>query len=236
MVYIPFASLLGLQAALEPLVFKQSAPEPVAELASIAAVPFVNPTIGGGSLLDHDSGGLGEPLNVIISGLSSPWVLSDGGFLHFANAIGFGIECFGAHLGAPQTANLGDGHGWVNQTIELRNDYGNADIGSCWESLAGGNHLRLFRQNGPSAPTNALFLAVSEEENVFEGHNIAPDGYDVGRESLVKSALRLKKYKGVKYHVTLENITGLIPPGSNGVNHGIPIDGVVALLTVTISK
>lgn len=69
------------------------------------------------------------------------------------------IECFGAHLGAPQTANLGDGHGWVNQTIELRNDYGNDIIGTCWESLVGGSHLRLFRQNGPSADTGALFLA-----------------------------------------------------------------------------
>jgi hypothetical protein len=70
-----------------------------------------------------------------------------------------GKECFGAHLGAPQTANLGDGNGWVNQTFELRNDYGNPDIGTCWESLVGGNHLRLWRQNGPKAHTNALFLA-----------------------------------------------------------------------------
>ena len=70
-----------------------------------------------------------------------------------------GKECFGAHLGAPQTANLGDGNGWVNQTMELRNDYGNPDIGTCWESLIGGNHLRMWRQSGPSADTNALFLA-----------------------------------------------------------------------------
>jgi hypothetical protein len=42
-------------------VFEQSAPE----TASIAAVDFVDPRSGGGSLLDHDSGsGLGEPLNV----------------------------------------------------------------------------------------------------------------------------------------------------------------------------
>ena len=68
-------------------------------------------------------------------------------------------ECFGAHLGAPQTANLGDGHGWLNQTIELRNDYGNPDIGTCWESLVGGNHLRYWHQTGPSANSGALFLA-----------------------------------------------------------------------------
>ena len=59
----------------------------------------------------------------------------------------------------PQTANLGDGNGSMNQTMELRNDYGNPDIGACWESLVGGNHLRMWRQSGPKAHTNALFLA-----------------------------------------------------------------------------
>jgi hypothetical protein len=59
--HIPFASLLGLQAALEPFVHKQRAPE----VAFIDGVDFVDPRPGGGSLLDHDSGsGLGEPLNV----------------------------------------------------------------------------------------------------------------------------------------------------------------------------
>ena len=43
--------------------------------------------------------------------------------------------------------------------MELRNDYGNPDIGTCWESLVGGNHLRMWRQNGPNANTGALFLA-----------------------------------------------------------------------------
>jgi len=233
MVYIPFVSLLGLQGALNPFASK---PEPavVLEPASINA-PFFNPKLGGGSLLNHDSGGKGEPLNVIISGLSSPWVLSDGGFLHFANAIGFDIECFGAHLGAPQSANLGDGHGWVNQTLELRNDYGNPIIGTCWESLVGGNHLRMYRQNGPNANSGALFLAVSEEETAFDHHNIRrPDGYDLGRDSLANSAVGLKKYNGVTYQTTAQQISGLIPAGSDGVNHEIPIDGKVTLLTVII--
>jgi hypothetical protein len=60
LMYIPFASLLGLQAALEPLAVKQPAPE----TASLDGINFVDPRPGGGSLLDHDSGGLGEPLNV----------------------------------------------------------------------------------------------------------------------------------------------------------------------------
>ena len=66
-------------------------------------------------------------------------------------------ECFGIHLGDPQTANLGDGNGNVNQTIELRE---NLKIGgTCGESLFGGNHFRVFRQNGTNHNTGALFLA-----------------------------------------------------------------------------
>lgn len=229
MVYIPFLSLLGFQAALNPF-----APKPKQEPISTDAVPFVNPNLHGGSLLDMTNTGLGEPLNVIISGLSSPWVLADGGFVHFANAVGFGIECFGAHLGDPQAANLGDGHGYVNQTLELRLDYGNPDIGTCWESLVGGNHLRLFRQNGPGANTGALFLAVSQEENVSHGHTITPNGYNIGRDNFVKGALGVKRYQGVKYQTVAQNVTGLLPPGSSGINHGIPTDGVTVLLTVTI--
>ena len=51
-------------------------------------------------------------------------------------------ECFGIHLGNPQSANLGDGNGWVNQTVELRQDYGESAFGTCLESLTGGNHFR----------------------------------------------------------------------------------------------
>ncbi|KAH9049244.1 hypothetical protein EDB83DRAFT_1404655 [Lactarius deliciosus] len=266
MVYIPFLSLLGFQATLNPF-----APKPKQEPISTDAVPFVNPNLHGGSLLDMTNTGLGEPLNVIISGLSSPWVLADGGFVHFANAVGFGIECFGAHLGAPQAANLGDGHGWVNETLELRQDYGNPDIGTCWESLIGGNHLRLFRQNGPGANTGALFLAYVCQfvlscpifngmesafprkrcslflllldrsrnrfvclQNVSHGHTITPNGYNIGRDNFVKGALGVRRYQGVKYQTVAQNVTGLLPPGSTGINHGIPTDGMTVLLTVTI--
>lgn len=68
MVYIPFASLLGLQAALQPLVHKQPAPE----VAMLQGASYYDPRNKGGSLLDHDSGsGLGEPLNVNISPIYS---------------------------------------------------------------------------------------------------------------------------------------------------------------------
>jgi hypothetical protein len=65
-------------------------------------------------------------------------------------------ECLGIHLGDPQTANLGDGNGNVAQTIEHRE---NLQIGgTCAESLVGGNHFRVFRQNGSEHDTGALFL------------------------------------------------------------------------------
>ncbi|KAJ6499435.1 hypothetical protein C8R45DRAFT_115648 [Mycena sanguinolenta] len=222
------------------------------------AVAFANPNLGGGSMLDDATGGdsssdLGEPLNVIISGLSSPAVLTDAGFLNFAQAIGFSFECLGLHLGGPQSANLGDGNGYVNQTVrslsscfalysegvktELRQDYGDALLGTCLESLIGGNHLRVFRQNGSAADTGALFLAVSREENVIEGHTIVPDGYNIGRDLLVQNATNtnpLPSFGGVTYSATLEQMTDLLPAGSTDVNHGIATDGVTSVLTVTI--
>jgi hypothetical protein len=66
------------------------------------------------------------------------------------------IECFGLHLGGFQTANLGDSNGNVSQTMVLRE---NLPLGgTCGESLFGGNHLRMFRQDGANHNTGALFL------------------------------------------------------------------------------
>lgn len=92
-------------------------------------------------------------------------------------------ECFGLHGGALQTANLGDGNGWVNQLIELRQDFGIPFIlgGTCWESLLGGKHFRVYRQNGPLANSGALFLASSKEMSIAKHHMIVPDGYNINR-------------------------------------------------------
>ncbi len=51
-------------------------------------------------------------------------------------------ECLGFHLGAPQTADLGDGNGSLNQAVEFRQDFGHDFLGTCLESLIGGNHFR----------------------------------------------------------------------------------------------
>ncbi|RDB25383.1 hypothetical protein Hypma_008099 [Hypsizygus marmoreus] len=193
------------------------------------AVDFFDPAVGGGSMLDNAGAGGGEPLNVIISGLSSADVLSDTGIVNYARAIGFSTECFGVHLGDPQSANLGDGNGFVNQTIELRQDFGDPDVGTCLESLVGGNHFRVYRQNGPTANSGALFLARSQS------HTIAPNGYNVGRDRLSSSAIGTKSFGSVTYTTVGKNLTGLLLPGATGVNHGIATDGITTLLTVTIN-
>jgi len=186
-------------------------------------------------MLDNTGNGLGEPLNVIVSGLSSSTVLTEEGFLNFVRSIGFSDECLDLHLGGPFSANLGDGHGPVNQTSELRQDFGAAVLGTCIESLIGGNHLRVFVQDGPTADSGALFLAVSQEEDLEENHTIVPNGYDIGRDELVATAIAGQTtFGGVTYSSVAENITGLLEPGSAGINHDIAIDGIVTLLTVTI--
>lgn len=197
-------------------------------------VAFVNPTLNGGFMLDNAGDGFGEPLNVIISGQSSSAVLTDDGIVNYARAIGFSTECLGIHLGAPQSANLGDGNGSVNQTMELREDYSDPILGTCLESLIGGNHFRVYRQNGSEANTGALFLAASKEEDAEENHTIIPNGYNIGRDELVGNAIGTTSFDGVTYLTTAVNITGLLAPGSAGVNHGIATDGITTLMTVII--
>lgn len=209
----------------------------LAEQQSGAGAPFFSPLDGGGSQLDVAVPGLGEPMNVIISGLSDPRVLTDDGFLNWARSVNMDNECLDLHLGGPQSADLGDGNGPVNQTVEMREDFGVTIFGTCVESLIGGNHLRVFRQNGTEANSGALFLAVSKEENLEEHHTISPNGYDVGRDELVASALNnggTTSHDDVTYKATSQNITGLLTPGTNGINHDIAIDGVVVLLTISI--
>ncbi|TFK54099.1 hypothetical protein OE88DRAFT_1625399 [Heliocybe sulcata] len=198
------------------------------------AVDFYNPAANGGSMLDSVGGGLGEPLNVIISGQSSPDVLTTDGVVNWARAVGYSEECFGLHSGDPQTANLGDGNGSTDQLVELRQDYHNTGVGTCWESIVGGNHFRVWKQNGTAANSGALFLAASKEKPVTDHHTIVDDGYDVGRNELVQNALGTKSHGGVTYSTTARNVTGLLAAGATGVNHGIAQDGIVTLLTITI--
>ncbi|EIN07052.1 hypothetical protein PUNSTDRAFT_70637 [Punctularia strigosozonata HHB-11173 SS5] len=146
------------------------------------ATDFLDPHLGGGKM-GADGGGVLEPINIIISANSSPEVLTDDGFTNYMKSLGLSIECLGQHGGGLFTADLGDGNGSKNQTIEMRDDFGVSflGIGTCLESLTGGNHLRMFRQDGPSANSGALFLAVSEEKDLSQHHTVDDDGYNKGR-------------------------------------------------------
>ncbi|EKM50802.1 uncharacterized protein PHACADRAFT_153044 [Phanerochaete carnosa HHB-10118-sp] len=213
-----------------------SCPDPVPP-----GLPFFPPncsSISGGSWLV----GVGpipfaseEPLNIVISGLSSPEVLTDDGFTNFANSIGFSHGCLGIDNGSTQTANLGDGNGFIPQTLLLREDYGVPDVGSCLDSLLGGTRFRVFRQNGTDAPTNALFLAVAIEDGTIEGgRTIASDGYDLGRDQVVLAAVGTTSFAGITYHTTAVTLHEVTASGSQGVNHNISIDGNTVLLTIEI--
>ena len=117
-------------------------------------------------------------------------------------------EFLGLHRGSPQSANLGDGNGWVNEHVELRQRY--PILGTLLETLLGGKHFRLvhqlltrrlsstfnlhvrvFRQNGPKANSGALFLSSSKEMNLTKHHNIIPDGYNINRWGSLLTSKRL---------------------------------------------
>lgn len=138
-----------------------------------------------------------------------------------------------------QHANLGDGAGWRPQQFEYRSLlYPGSPglwIGSCWESLAGGNHFRVWKQQG----TGAWFLAVSEERSVAHKHTIAHDGYDRGRDHVVRAAVHRGAVGVHPWTTSVAYVAEALPLGARGtwpglpaINHNISIDGRVAVLTV----
>ncbi|TYJ55707.1 hypothetical protein B9479_003614 [Cryptococcus floricola] len=203
--------------------------------------------------------GLGEPLNVILSGDSDDAVLvksaDNGGFLNYMLASGLGEECLGQHLGSDQEANLGDGQGNVTEVEELRYNYGDPYIGTCQETFKGGLHLRYWIQN----TTGAYFMAVSVEQSLSLGHDIIADGYNIGRDELVgnmtgqtidtrgltngSTVSGSATYNNYTYQTDVEYVPGLLSNSSDDINHyltveedGYPaIDGLVAVLTVKIT-
>lgn len=107
-------------------------------------------------------------------------------------------------------------------------------IGTCEESLRGGNHFRYWIQ----ATSGAYFLAVSVEQNAAAAHNIVrPDGYDLGRDWLVGNATlgTTSPMTGTSYTTSATLLSGYLNPGSVGINHGISVDGKIAVLTVGVA-
>ncbi|KAI0766455.1 hypothetical protein BD413DRAFT_615245 [Trametes elegans] len=231
---------------------------------SVPEAGFYDPTQSGGSMLTvaPNTGGLGEPLNVIISGHSDAAVLVDsednGGFRNYFLSVGFGAECLGQHAGDAQTANLGDGK--VNETSELRWDYGDPQLGTCTETIKGGNHFRYWVQDGSEANSGAIFMATSYELPIQMGHDIVFNGYNLGRDWLVGNATAQSSliptanitngttysgqtsFGGYTYKTDALYVSGIASNSSAGVNHDLSVgnnntpavDGYVAVLTVSI--
>jgi hypothetical protein len=183
------------------------------------------------------TGGLAEPLNVIISGESDAAVIQYPE--EYLESLYFSPgSCLGITIGGPQSANLGDGNGYKNQSDEMRFNYYEGDSGTCLESVRGGNHLRWFQQNGSSADTGAIFMAVSYEYNSTLDHDIQINGYDLGRDLLVGNATNATTTSpgGFVYTTTNTSVALLSGITASELNHDIAIDGNVAVLTVKVQK
>ncbi|KAI9058229.1 hypothetical protein FKP32DRAFT_1581667 [Trametes sanguinea] len=235
---------------------------------NVPPMGFYNPTELGGSMLTiaPNTGGLGEPLNVIVSGHSDATVLVDsednGGLRNYFLSVGFGAECLGQHAGDAQTANLGDGKGQVNETSELRWDYGDPSLGTCTETIKGGNHFRYWVQDGSKANSGAIFMATSYELPIQMGHDIIFDGYvshacsdwlvgnATAQQSLIPTANITNgttysgqtSFGGYTYKTDVIYLSGILSNSSQGVNHNVtvgntntlPVDGYVAVMTISI--
>ncbi|KAF8073977.1 hypothetical protein FPV67DRAFT_1480054 [Lyophyllum atratum] len=225
--YLFIVGFLLLNAAASPM--QQAVLSSESNRAEITG--WLDPRLNGGRFLDFATPTHGEPLNVILSGLSDPFILTEDGLHEYAKSIGFSEECLGLHYGQLHDADLGDGDG---RKIEqyLARQYYFPVWGTCWESLAGGNHFRAWKQNGTQANSGAWFLGVSKEENSRKHHKIVPNGYNLGRDWLVDRAISGGRWKGKWWKADVEWRTDLLTPGNDGVNHGIPQDGRVAVLTV----
>ncbi|KAK4054547.1 hypothetical protein OIV83_001041 [Microbotryomycetes sp. JL201] len=235
-----------------------AAPAPSATLSSVAAsasasaskprtppvdIGFYNATAGGGSFLTlaRNTGGLGEPLNVVISNTSDPLLMTDAGFIDYMWSVQMSEEFLGQSLGARQAANLGDGNGQLNQTGILRYNFYDIYYGTIRESINGGSHVRFWRQNGSLADTGAWFLAVSVEMSAAENHMIVPNGYDMGRDELVGNATlsngTISPITNRTFTTEATFLPGYLPANSSrGINHGIPTDGRIAMLTVKVTS
>lgn len=181
--------------------------------------------------MDYTIDDLGEPLNIIISGNSDPYILTDRGFEHYTKSLGYSQECLGLHYGNRHSADLGDGDSQKIELILARQHYFPV-WGTCWESLAGGHHFRAWKQNGTEANSGAWFIGASKELDSRQHHTIVPNGWNLGRDWFVNRAVEGTRHHGRWWKADVEWRMDLLEEGSDGINHGIAQDGRVGVLTV----
>ncbi|KAF9048122.1 hypothetical protein BDZ89DRAFT_941444 [Hymenopellis radicata] len=237
--------------------------------AQVPSAGYYDPKDTGGAMLTKVVGtfpeGQGEPINAIISVNSDSDVLVDqetnGGLRNYFLSLSFSSECLGQHQGNDQQANLGDGHGYLNETAVIRYNYGDASLGACTETIKGGNHFRYWVQNGASENSGAIFMAFSYEMPISLGHDIVVNGYNLARDYMVGNitgstipTLNLTNsstysgstsYDGYTYKTDVKYVSGLLDNTSIGINHnwsvyidGVTnaVDGLVAVLDVSITE
>ena len=195
------------------------------------------------------------------------------------SSLGFAGECLGQHQGSDQGANLGDGNGYrkmnsifslvlpylillfisVNETAVMRWAYGDPVLGTCTETIQGGNHFRYWIQDGSERNSGAIFMALSYEEPLSAEHDIIDNGYNLARDWLVGNATSNttiptqnltngSSYSGQSfaggytYDTSVVYTAGFLPNTSNGINHFLTVgkgqnavDGLVAIMTVKIA-
>ncbi|KAF8073995.1 hypothetical protein FPV67DRAFT_778304 [Lyophyllum atratum] len=229
---------------------------------------YYNPTDNGGSFLTKIPVtfpmGQGEPVNAIISGHSDNDVLVDselnGGLRNYFSSLGFSSECLGQRSVSNQKVNLGDGKGYLNETAVIRWDYGDPQLGTCKETIQGGNHFRYWVQDGPQANSGAIFMAVSYEMPLAKQHDIIPNGYNLARDWLIGNITQSTiptteltntstysgstSANGYTYQSDVAYVSGLLANTSDAINHNITVavdgqnavDGLVAVFNVRITK
>ncbi|KAI0276793.1 hypothetical protein BGY98DRAFT_983817 [Russula aff. rugulosa BPL654] len=268
--FLLLLSWLFLQAvSAHPLASPPSAPRHKRDNSrNVPTLGFYDPRANGGSWLTQVNNtfpaGLGEPINVVILGTSDSAVLVDqennGGLRNYFLSFGFAGECLGQHSGSDQEGNLGDGHGYLNETAVIRYDYGDPTLGTCKETVEGGNHFRYWTQSGSSANSGAVFMAVSYELPEQLGHDIIFNGFNLARDWLIGNATTQSSliptttltngttysgqtsYGGYVYQTNVQYVSGYLSNTSNGINHFLSVgangtnacDGLVALMNVQI--
>ncbi|KAJ2934488.1 hypothetical protein H1R20_g2608, partial [Candolleomyces eurysporus] len=206
--------------------------------------------------------GQGEPINGVISGNSDARVLVDqevdGGLLNYFLSLGFSGNCLGQQADSFQAANLGDGNGDKNETAVMRWNYGDAQLGSCRETIQGGNHFRYWIQNGPQRNSGAVFMAISYEKPIAEQHDIILNGYNLGRDWLIGNVTGSEiptmnltdgmqfsgttSWANYTYNTDIKLVYGILPNTSDAINHNWTVaadginasDGMLAVFNVQI--
>jgi len=185
--------------------------------------------------------GVGEPVNAILSANSDPQILIDqetnGGLRNYFLSFQFGAECLGQHEGSHQMIDLGDGNGSKNETAVIRYNFGDPSLGTCQETIQGGNHFRYWVQNGPQRNSSAVFMAFSYEYSLQKNHLVVPNGYNLGRDLAVGNVTNQTQsidtfsltntstfqgqtsFNGYTYSTTVTYVSGLLGNTSDGVNH-----------------